>query len=516
VTHEIEAIGVVKRFGALLANDHVDLRVERGTIHAVMGENGAGKSTLMSILYGLVEPDHGEVRLRGELVRFRSALDAIAHGMGMVHQSFKLFNSLTVAENVTYAREPRRGPLIDRRAARRQVADLGARHHLEVDPDAVVGSLSVGVRQRVEILKALYRDARVLILDEPTAVLTPQERDGLFRVLEALAADGRTILFVTHKINEVMAIADRVTVLRDGRVVATMATEETDEGAVVRAMTGRSIARIDKPAAIPGPPLLEAVGVTVRGPGGRPLVGGASFSVHAGEIVGVAGVAGNGQTELIEAVTGARVPDAGSIRVNGVDLTVVGVDRHRAAGLAHIPEDRAVVGTALAGSASDNLAMGFHRRPPIARRQLIDQAALRRLARELIARFDIRIRNERLPVGTLSGGNLQKTVVARELAHGAPVLIAEQPTRGVDIGAIQFIHAELLAERGRGHAVLLVSAELSEILALADRILVIFEGRIVADLDRAEADEETLGFLMTGLASKPARPDASSQSPVLP
>ena len=513
---ELEAVGIIKRFGAVLANDHVDLCVERGTIHAVMGENGAGKSTLMSILYGLIEPDHGEIRVRGEPVRFRSALDAIAHGMGMVHQSFKLFNSLTVAENVTYAREPRRGPLIDRRAARERVADLGARHHLEVDPGAVVGSLSVGVRQRVEILKALYRDARVLILDEPTAVLTPQERDGLFRVLKALAADGRTILFVTHKINEVMAIADRVTVFRDGRVVATLVTAETDEATIVRAMTGRSIPRIDKPSAIRGTPLLEALAVTVRGPGARPLVDSASFSVHAGEIVGVAGVAGNGQTELIEAVTGARVPDAGSIRVNGVDLTVVGVDRHRAAGLAHIPEDRAVVGTALAGSASDNLAMGFHRRPPIARRQLIDQAALRRLARELIARFDIRIRNERLPVGTLSGGNLQKTVVARELAHGAPVLIAEQPTRGVDIGAIQFIHAELLAERGRGHAVLLVSAELSEILALADRILVIFEGRIVADLDRAEADEETLGFLMTGLASKPARPDASSQSPVLP
>jgi simple sugar transport system ATP-binding protein len=508
--YALEAVGIVKRYGVVLANDHVDLAVERGAIHAVMGENGAGKSTLMSILYGLTLPDAGELRLAGEPVRFRSAVDAIARGMGMVHQSFKLFNSLTVAENVAYAREPRRGPFIDRRAARRRIVDLGTRHHLEVDPDAVVGALSVGVRQRVEILKALYRDAHVLILDEPTAVLTPQERDGLFRVLKALAAEARTILFVTHKINEVMAIADRVTVLRDGRVTATMATRETDEATIVRAMTGRSIARIDKPPATPGRPLLEAIAVSVRGADGRQLVDQATFSVRAGEIVGVAGVAGNGQTELVEALTGARIPFAGTVRVDGIDLTGAGVVRRRAAGLAHIPEDRAAVGTAGAASAADNLAMGFQRRPPIARGRLIDRAALRRRARELIARFDIRIRSEIVAVGTLSGGNLQKVVVARELAHAAPVLIAEQPTRGVDIGATRFIHAELLAERERGHAVLLVSAELSEILALADRVLVMFEGRVVADLDRAEAGEQRLGLLMTGAACKRETPDPGS------
>jgi ABC-type uncharacterized transport system ATPase subunit len=502
--HELEATGVVKRYGAVLANDRVDLVVERGEIHAVMGENGAGKSTLMSILYGLVEPDAGEIRLRGEPVRFRSALDAIARGMGMVHQSFKLFNALTVWENVTYAREPRRGVFIDRRAARRRVADLGRRHHLEVDPDALVGSLSVGVRQRVEILKALHREARLLILDEPTAVLTPQERDGLFRVLKTFVADGRTILFVTHKINEVMAISDRVTVLRDGRVIETMTTRETSESAIVRALIGRSIVRVDKPPARLGPPLLEVVALTVRGSGGRPRLDRATFTVRAGEIVGVAGVAGNGQTELVQALTGARVPDAGLVRINGIDLTAAGVDRHRAAGLAHIPEDRASVGTALAASAAENLAMGFHRRPPLARGRLIDRSALTALARDLIARFDIRIGSESLPVGTLSGGNLQKVVVARELAHGAPVLIAEQPTRGVDVGAIQFIHGRLLAEREHGHAVLLVSAELSEILALADRVLVMFEGRIVADLPRENADEQTLGFLMAGLAARSA------------
>jgi simple sugar transport system ATP-binding protein len=429
----------------------------------------------------------------------RSALDAIAHGMGMVHQAFKLFNSLTIWENVTYAKEPRGGVFIDRRAARRRVIELGTRHHLEVYPDAIVGNLSVGVRQRVEILKALYRDARILILDEPTAVLTPHERDGLFRVLKNLVADGRTILFVTHKINEAMAITDRITVLRDGRVVATMATRETDEAAIVRAMTGRSFVRVEKAPAKPGPPLLEAVDLTVRAESGRPLLDRVSLLVRAGEIVGVAGVAGNGQSELVEVITGAHPPDAGMVRVNRIDVTTASVDRHRAAGLAHIPEDRASVGTALSASAAENLAMGFHRRPPVARHGLIDQKALGNLARELINRFDIRISSEKLPVGTLSGGNLQKVVVARELAHAAPVLIAEQPTRGVDIGAIQFIHGQLLAERDKGHAILLVSAELAEILTLADRILVMFEGRIVADLPREKADEQTLGLLMAGL-----------------
>jgi general nucleoside transport system ATP-binding protein len=301
-----------------------------------------------------------------------------------------------------------------------------------------------------------------------------------------------------------MAISDRVTVLRDGRVIETVTTRETSESAIVRAMIGRSIVRVDKPPARLGPPLLEVVALTVRGSGGRPRLDRATFTVRAGEIVGVAGVAGNGQTELVHALTGARVPDAGLVRINGIDLTAAGVDRHRAAGLAHIPEDRASVGTALAASAAENLAMGFHRRPPLARGRLIDRSALTALARDLIARFDIRIGSESLPVGTLSGGNLQKVVVARELAHGAPVLIAEQPTRGVDVGAIQFIHGRLLAERQNGHAVLLVSAELSEILALADRVLVMFEGRIVGDLPRAEADEQTLGFLMAGLSARSA------------
>jgi simple sugar transport system ATP-binding protein len=503
---ELEAVGIVKRYGAVLANDHVDLSVEKGEIHAVMGENGAGKSTLMSILYGLQRPDEGAVLLRGEEVRFHSALDAIAAGLGMVHQAFKLFNSLTVWENVTYGREPRRGLFIDRRAARAGVAALAERYQLAVNPDAAVGKLSVGVRQRVEILKALYREARILILDEPTAVLTPQERDGLFAVMKHLVADGRTILFVTHKIHEVMAITDRVTVLRDGRVVERMTTRETSEREIVRAMTGRSVnLRIEKPDIAAGTPLLEAEDLTVASEGGgRPLVDKVSFNVRSGEIVGIAGVAGNGQSELVEALIGLRPPDGGRVRIKGVDVTAGGVEIHREAGLAYIPEDRATVGTALPASAADNLAMGFHRHPPLSVGGRLNAAAVGARARALISRFGIRIQSEKLPVGTLSGGNLQKVVVARELSHEAPVLIAEQPTRGVDVGAIEFIHGQLVAERQKGHAILLISAELSEILALSDRILVMYEGRVLAEVPAERATEEGLGLLMAGRVAEAA------------
>jgi ABC-type uncharacterized transport system ATPase subunit len=502
---ELEATGIVKRYGGLLANDRVDLFVERGEIHAIMGENGAGKSTLMSILYGLQRPDEGCVRLRGEEVHFRSALDAIARGMGMVHQAFKLFNSLSVWENIVYGAEPRRGAVIDRRAARRNVANLAERHRLAVDPDAIVGKLSVGVRQRVEVLKALYREAQILILDEPTAVLTPQERDGLFGVIRHLAAEGRTVLFVTHKLHEVMAVTDRVTVLRDGRVVERMKTGETTAREIVRAMTGRSVSlKIEKASAQPGAPLLEAIDVTIASLGGRPLVDKITLKVRAQEIVGIAGVAGNGQSELVEALVGLRALDGGRVLVGGVDVTGADVAARREAGVAYIPEDRATVGAALGASATDNLAMGFHRRPPLAHGGLIDAAAMASRARALIVKFGVKIASERAPVGSLSGGNLQKVVVARELSHEALVLVAEQPTRGVDVGATEFIHNQLVAERDAGRAVLLVSAELNEILALSDRILVMYEGRILADVPREQANEETLGLLMAGRAPEAA------------
>ena len=501
----LEVRGIVKRYGGLLANDGIDLAVAAGEVHAVMGENGAGKTTLMSILYGLQPPDAGEMFRDGRRVRFRSSADAIAAGLGMVHQAFRLFGSLTVWENVVYGREPRRGGFIDRRAARDAVAALAVRYGLAVAPDAVVDRLSVGVRQRVEILKTLYRRARVLILDEPTAVLTPPEREALFAVLRALVADGSSVLFVTHKLDEVMAISDRVTVLRDGRVAAHMATRETSPREIVRAMIGRSLPppppRTGEP---PGEVRLEVRDLFVRAPGRPPPVAGVSFAVRAGEIVGIAGVAGNGQTELVEALAGLRRPDGGRVAVNGRDVTAADAAGHRAAGLAYVPEDRAAVGTARAASAAENLALGFHRAPPIARGRLLDRAAMRAWARQLIARFDIRIAGERSPAGTLSGGNLQKLVVARELAHAAPVLIAEQPTRGVDVGAIATIHAQLAAERAARRAVLVVSAELSEILALSDRVLAMFEGRIIAECDGAAADEEGIGALMAGRRAEAA------------
>jgi general nucleoside transport system ATP-binding protein len=495
---ELRAIGIVKRYGTLVANDHIDLEAVRGEVHAVMGENGAGKSTLMSILYGMQAPDEGRIVLRGKEVRFRSALDAIAEGMGMVHQAFQLFSSLSVWENVVYGRVPRRLGFIDRSAAIAEVGALGRRFHLEVDPAAVIGRLSVGVRQRVEILKALYRDAKILILDEPTAVLTPQERDGLFGVIRNLTADGRTVLFVTHKLHEAMAISDRVTVLRDGKVAARMTTAETTPREIIRAMTGRAVnLTVVKGQSKSGAVVLNVEGLTV-GEGLKPVVDSVSLAVRAGEIVGVAGVAGNGQTELIEALTGLRIPDKGRVEIAGQNVTSRGVSEHREAGLAYIPEDRALTGAALKASAADNLAMGFQRRAPLAHGSLIDQKAVAARARRLIERFGIKIGSERQPVGSLSGGNLQKVVVARELEHEAPLLIAEQPTRGLDIGAIEFIHALLIAERNRGKATLLVSAELAEIMALSDRILVMFEGRILADIAAEEADEETLGLIMAG------------------
>ncbi|MCX5517679.1 ABC transporter ATP-binding protein [Kaistia defluvii] len=498
-TIELEARSIVKRYGPLVANDHIDLSVLSGEVHAVMGENGAGKSTLMSILYGMQAPDSGQIFLRGAEMRYRSALDAIGAGMGMVHQAFKLFNSLTVWENVVYGMEPTRFGFIDRREAARRVAALADRYRLQVDPNAVVGQLSVGVRQRVEILKALYRDARVLILDEPTAVLTPQERDGLFDIIRNLTADDRTILFVTHKLHEVMAITDRVTVLRDGKVVDRMVTSETSAREIIRAMTGRAVnLTVEKRPSEPGAVVLEARGLTVATDGGKPVVDRVDLAIRAGEIVGIAGVAGNGQTELIEALTGLRIPDGGKVAINGADVTALDVERHRDAGLAYIPEDRATTGTALAASAADNLAMGFQRKPPLSNGRLLDAGAVTAHAKKLIDRFGVKIGSEQLAVGTLSGGNLQKVVVARELSHAAPLLIAEQPTRGVDVGAIEFIHAQLVAERDRGGAVLLVSAELTEILALSDRVLVMFDGRILAELPAAEADEETLGLLMAG------------------
>ncbi len=499
MTIELELRGVTKRFPGVVANDAVDLTVRAGEVHAVVGENGAGKTTLMSILYGLFPPDEGAILIRGEPVNFSSALDAINAGLGMVHQAFKLFPTLTVAENVVFRSEPTRRGMIDRAASVARVRELAERYGLAVDPIATVESLPVGVLQRVEILKALYRDAQILILDEPTAVLTPQERDMLFDIIHRLKDSGRTILFITHKLGEVMAVSDRVTVLRNGRSVAELVTDQTTPAEITRHMVGRDLDLTKR--ALPhsaGAVVLSVEELAAIGEHDRVVVEDVTFVVRSGEIVGVAGVAGNGQSEMIEAVTGLRPVESGSIHLDGVDITEADVASRRRRGLAYIPEDRHGVGTTHHGTVSENLLLGHHREEGIERRGWFALDEIQRRAESLIERFGIKTPSVSTRVSTLSGGNLQKLVVARELAYDAPLLIAEQPTRGVDIGAIQFIHRQLLDYRDAGGAVLMVSAELSEILALSTRILVMFEGRIVAELDPAAVDEPQIGRYMTG------------------
>ncbi|MEV7391152.1 ABC transporter ATP-binding protein [Streptomyces sp. NPDC091215] len=488
----VELRGITKRFPGTLANDRVDLTVRHGEIHALMGENGAGKSTLMSVLYGMERPDAGTVRVDGRELNFASPSDAMAAGLGMVHQSFKLFDSLTVAENVVYAAEPRRFGLVDRAAARRRVRELADEHGLAVDPDARVGDLPVGLRQRVEILKLLHRGARTLILDEPTAVLTPAEADALFAVLKSLAAEGRSVILVTHKLREVLEVSARVTVLRDGRVVARLVTAGTSAAEIAAAMTGRAV-ELDRVHA-PGTPkdaVLDVTGLSTDG------VRDVRLAVRAGEIVGIAGVAGNGQSELVEALAGLRPVTGGTVLLQGEDITHASATARRARGLAYVPEDRHAVGTAPAASVADNLAMGHHR-TALSSRGLLSPSAVRGHARTLVERFGVKAASPEVPASALSGGNLQKLLIGRELAHEAPLLLVEQPTRGVDIGAVQNIHDQLVAYRDAGHAVLLVSAELSEIRGLADRVLVMYEGRITASYPKHEADERSLGLAMAG------------------
>lgn len=496
---EVSMRGITKRFPGVLANDGVDFEVESGEIHALMGENGAGKSILMSILAGVYQPEEGEILIRGERRTLASPLDAINVGIGMVFQSFKLFPSLTIAENVVFRREPTKRGLIDRAAANRKVAEIAEQYGLAVDPTARVDSVPVGVLQRVEIIKALYREANVLILDEPTAVLTPQETDRLFEVLRALKADGRTIILITHKLNEVMAISDRVTVLRDGRNVAQLVTANSSPEEITRHMTGRHVdLTTPPPAQEPGQVVLDARELTVPGSGERDSVAEASLTVRSGEIVGIAGVAGNGQVELAEAIIGMRRTTSGSVRIGDKDLSHASIAQRRDGGIAYIPEDRHAIGSAGSADAIDNLALGHHRKSPIMKRGLLSRGAMLEHAKRLISRFGVKIASPTTPVGTLSGGNLQKVVVARELDYKSPLLIAEQPTRGVDIGAIEAIHRELCEYRDGGGALLLISAELSEIMSLSSRILVMFEGRIVAEVPKADATEALLGLYMAG------------------
>lgn len=503
MTHEFELRSIVKRFGPVLANDHVSLTVEAGEIRALVGENGAGKSTLMSIAYGEQYPDEGEIYLRGERRQFRSPIDAIRAGLGMVHQSFMLFPSLTVVENVVYGSEPSRSGFINWNAAAARVREVAEQHGMQINPRARIADLPVGVQQRVEILKALYRNATVLILDEPTGVLTPQEVESLFVTLRALRDQGKTIIFITHKLHEVMRLCDRASVLRDGRVTASLNIADTTPEEIARYMTGRDVLlELTKPPAEARDVVLDADQLSVKNEMDRPVVDDVSLHVRGGEIVGIAGVAGNGQTELIEALMGLRPVASGRVAICGRNVTQASVGEHRRAGLAYVPEDRSAVGAAPRASVAYNLIMGYQNRVPISRHGVLHRDGIKRWVQHLVEHYSIKVARVSDPASSLSGGNLQKVTLARELSHDAPCLIVEQPTRGLDIGAIEFVHEELLRYRGQGHAILLVSAELSEIRALSDRILVMFEGRIVGEVPGEEVTEAQLGLMMAGVAPR--------------
>jgi len=503
----LELRGITKRFPGVVANDHVDLTVEPGEIHALLGENGAGKTTLMNILYGLYHADEGEILVDEKPVKFQSPGDAIAAGLGMVHQHFMLVPVFTVTENIMLGVESTRGRIgfLDRRAARRNVEEISEKFGLHIPPDAIVEELPVGVQQRVEIVKALYREAEVLILDEPTAVLTPQETEELFVIMRSLKESGKSIIFITHKLKEVLAIADRITVMRRGKMVGTTTAGETTEEKLASMMVGRTVRlRVQKTRAKPGEPVLDVEDLIVYDDRGHVAVDGLSLEVRSAEIVCVAGVQGNGQTELVEAITALRPVVSGGIRILGRDVTQASVDRVLESGVGHIPEDRVEDGLVLDFSIADNLVLDTYDKPPFARWIVRDEEAILKTADERARDFDIRTPSVRQAVATLSGGNQQKVIVAREFSRPIQLLVASQPTRGLDVGSIEYIHERLVEKRDQGVAVLIVSSELDEVLALADRIAVMYRGRIVDVLAAEEATREELGLLMAGVTGREA------------
>jgi general nucleoside transport system ATP-binding protein len=494
----LELKGITKRFPGVVANDHVDFELAKGEVHALLGENGAGKSTLMNILYGLYHPDEGEFRLNGQPLRVDSPRAAIDAGIGMVHQHFMLIPVMSVAENIVLAVEPRKGPFIDLDAANARVRDISQRFGLAVRPEARIESISVGMQQRVEILKALYRGAEILILDEPTAVLTPQEAEELFAILRSLQAEGKSIIFISHKLGEVLAIADRITVLRRGRTIETVPREGATEESLARLMVGREVLlRVEKKPADPGEPLLRVEDLRVREERGLECVRGISFEVRAGEIVGIAGVDGNGQTELVEALTGLRKAESGRVVAGGEDLVDESARECLDAGVGHIPEDRQRRGLVLDFTLAENIALHDYREEPDSKWGWLYPRRLIARAGRLLKEFDVRGGGPTTPAASLSGGNQQKVILAREISRDPKILIAAQPTRGLDVGAIEFVHRRLVTERDEGRGILLVSFELEEILSLADRILVIYEGRIVGEYG-PDVSEEELGIAMTG------------------
>jgi simple sugar transport system ATP-binding protein len=501
----LELRGITKRFPGVLANDHIDLSLQEGEIHALLGENGAGKTTLMNILYGLYQPDEGEVQVRGQTAEIHSPSDAIAAGIGMVHQHFMLIPVFTVAENVMLGQEIlQAADFLDRRQAEARVAEISKRFMLDVDPTAFVRDLAVGVQQRVEIIKLLYRQADILILDEPTAVLTPQESDELFKILRSLVSQGKSIIFITHKLREVMEVADRITVIRQGGVVGTTTPQQADRRKLAEMMVGREVMlEVEKPEAKPGEVVLRVENLSVVGDRRQMAVDGVSLEVRAGEILGVAGVQGNGQTELVEAVTGLRAVQAGRITLLGKDVTRATPRRITELGTAHVPEDRQRDGLVLSFPVAENLCLSTYYLPPFARGPELQREAILLSAVERIREFDIRTPGPLTSAGSLSGGNQQKVIVAREFSRPIRLLVASQPTRGLDVGSIEYIHGRIVQKRGEGCAVLLVSPELDEIMELSDRIAVMYRGRIVGMVDAAETTKEEIGLLMAGLTPEP-------------
>jgi simple sugar transport system ATP-binding protein len=493
----VEARGISKRFSGLLANDEIDFSLYRGEVHCLLGENGAGKTTLMNVIFGLYQPDAGEIRLDGERVEFASSSDAIARGIGMVHQHFQLIPVFTVAENVVLGDELRRGPLLDLDAARARIKELGDRYGLHVDPDARIEDLSVGQQQRVELLKALFREADILILDEPTAVLTPGEVDEFFGVVRSLVQQGKSIVFITHKLREVLAVADRITVLRQGRVVGSADPKVATQQSLASLMVGRDVIfEVEKGTAHPGAPLLEIRDLSVADDRGVETVSGLTMSVRAGEVFGVAGVEGNGQRELVEAIAGMRSVIGGRIMIDGKDVTGASPRHIHEQGVGHVPEDRTKHGLVGSFTIADNLVLNRYSRPPFAKRWTRQLRAIDEYAAEAARRYDVRMTGIHQQVSHLSGGNQQKVIIARELTDGCRVLLVAQPTRGLDVGSIEFIHRRIIEMRDAGTAVLLVSAELDEIFSLSDRIGVLFRGSLAGEFDRAEATRDAVGLLM--------------------
>ena len=500
MTPAIELIGIDKRFGAVHANKDVTLSIGQGSIHGIIGENGAGKSTLMSILFGFYAADKGEIKVRGETAKIKSSSDAIALGIGMVHQHFMLVDPFTVLENVVLGAEGGKliGPALAK--ARTELTRLARDYELDVDPDAIVGELPVGLQQRVEILKALYRGADVLILDEPTGVLTPDEADHLFRILGQLRDQGKTVILITHKLREIMAITDHVSVMRRGELVATKETKDTSVGELAELMVGRRVLlRVEKGPAKPGPVVLDVKNLTWKDRKGTARVDNVSFAVRSGEIVGIAGVSGNGQSELLELISGISKPTSGQIIFEGKDIGILGDPRHvRAEGLAHVPEDRQHRGLISSFDASESSILGWHNEESLGKGFRLDRDAVVNRCKAEMLEFDVRPGDPLLKSAKFSGGNQQKIILAREIERDPDLLIVGQPTRGVDIGAIEFIHRRLIELRDQGKAVLLVSVELDEIRSLSDRIIVMFAGKVMGERD-ASTDERELGLLMAGV-----------------